>query len=167
MDSEALVCLSWDIWTALCVITNNKWKWFKVGSDNDLSPGRRQAIIWTNAWMLLIVPLGTNVGLRWKLWYHIAMYCNLFCLAMSLYYFVLRVVMTTHCFSFFIMLNWKGHTHTHTKSFCPKRFDTWFKSENKVRKTFAKCTALNGWIALIYSVKTTSIEKESSTVLLG
>ena len=31
-----------------------------VGSDNGLSPGRRQAIIWTNAGLLLIVPLGTN-----------------------------------------------------------------------------------------------------------
>ena len=31
-----------------------------IGSDNGLSPGRRQAIIWTNAWMLLIGPLGTN-----------------------------------------------------------------------------------------------------------
>ena len=31
-----------------------------IGSDNGLSPGRRQAIIWTNAGILLIVPLGTN-----------------------------------------------------------------------------------------------------------
>ena len=30
------------------------------GSDNGLSPGRRQAIIWTNASILLIGPLGTN-----------------------------------------------------------------------------------------------------------
>ena len=29
-------------------------------SDNDLSPGRRQAIIWTNTGILLIWPLGTN-----------------------------------------------------------------------------------------------------------
>ena len=28
--------------------------------DNGLSPGRRQAIIWTNVWILLIRPLGTN-----------------------------------------------------------------------------------------------------------
>ena len=33
-----------------------------IGSDNALSPGRRQAIIWTNAWILLIVPLGTNIS---------------------------------------------------------------------------------------------------------
>ena len=31
-----------------------------TGSDNGLSPGRRQAIIWTNAGILLIWPLGTN-----------------------------------------------------------------------------------------------------------
>ena len=31
-----------------------------IGSDNDLSPGRRQAIIWPNAGILLIEPLGTN-----------------------------------------------------------------------------------------------------------
>ena len=31
-----------------------------IGSDNGLSPGRRQAIIWTNAGILLIRPLETN-----------------------------------------------------------------------------------------------------------
>ena len=31
-----------------------------IGSDNGLSPGRRQAIIWTNAGVLLIRTLGTN-----------------------------------------------------------------------------------------------------------
>ena len=31
-----------------------------IGSDNGLSPGRRQAIFWTNPGMLLIGPLGTN-----------------------------------------------------------------------------------------------------------
>ena len=31
-----------------------------IGSDNGLSPGRRQAITWTNAGLLLIGPLGTN-----------------------------------------------------------------------------------------------------------
>ena len=31
-----------------------------TGSDNDLSPGRRQAINWTNAGILLIGPLGAN-----------------------------------------------------------------------------------------------------------
>ena len=31
-----------------------------IGSDNGLSPGRREPIIWTNAGILLIGPLGTN-----------------------------------------------------------------------------------------------------------
>ena len=31
-----------------------------IGLDNGLSPDRRQAIIWTNAGILLIGPLGTN-----------------------------------------------------------------------------------------------------------
>ena len=31
-----------------------------IGSDNGLPPGRRHAIIWTNAGILLIEPLGTN-----------------------------------------------------------------------------------------------------------
>ena len=33
-----------------------------IASDNGLSPDRRQAIIWTNAGILLIGPLGTNVS---------------------------------------------------------------------------------------------------------
>ena len=33
-----------------------------IGSDNGLSPGRRQAIIWTNAGMLLIRTLGTYLS---------------------------------------------------------------------------------------------------------
>ena len=41
--------------THICVI-----KLTIIGSDNGLSPGRRQAIIWTNAGILLIRPLGTN-----------------------------------------------------------------------------------------------------------
>ena len=31
-----------------------------IGSYNGLAPGQRQAIIWTNAGILLIGPLGTN-----------------------------------------------------------------------------------------------------------
>ena len=33
-----------------------------IGSDNGLSPGQRQAIIWTNAAILLIRPLETNLS---------------------------------------------------------------------------------------------------------
>ena len=45
----------WSRVTHICVGTNTN-----IGSDNGLSPGRRQAIIWTNAGILLIGPLGTN-----------------------------------------------------------------------------------------------------------
>ena len=31
-------------------------------SDNGLSPDRRQAIFWTNAWVLSIEPWGTNLS---------------------------------------------------------------------------------------------------------
>ena len=33
-----------------------------IGSDNGLSPARRQAIIWNNAGLLLIEPLGTKLS---------------------------------------------------------------------------------------------------------
>ena len=45
----------WDRVTHICVGNLTI-----IGSDNGLSPGRRQAIIWTNAGILLIGPLGTN-----------------------------------------------------------------------------------------------------------
>ena len=45
----------WGRVTHICV-----GKLTTTGSDNGLSPGRRQAIIWTNAGILLIRPLGTN-----------------------------------------------------------------------------------------------------------
>ena len=45
----------WGRVTHLCV-----GKLTIIGSDNGLSPGRRQAIIWTNDGMLLIWALGTN-----------------------------------------------------------------------------------------------------------
>ena len=45
----------WGRVTHICVSKLNI-----IGSDNGLSPGRRQAIIWTNAGILLIGPLGTS-----------------------------------------------------------------------------------------------------------
>ena len=49
------VLTHWGRVTHICVS-----KLTVIGSDNGLSPGRRQAIIWTNAGILLIRPLGTN-----------------------------------------------------------------------------------------------------------
>ena len=48
----------WGRATHICVS-----KLTTIGSDNGLSPGRRQAIIWTIAGILLFGPLETN---RWK-----------------------------------------------------------------------------------------------------
>ena len=45
----------WGRVTHICVSKLNI-----TGSDNGLSPGRRQAIIWTNAGILSIEPLRTN-----------------------------------------------------------------------------------------------------------
>ena len=45
----------WGRVTHICV-----GKLTTIGSDIGLSPGRRQAIIWTNAGILLIRPLGAN-----------------------------------------------------------------------------------------------------------
>ena len=47
----------WGQWTHTCVN-----KLIIIGSDNGLSPGRHQAIIWTNALILLTGPLGANVS---------------------------------------------------------------------------------------------------------
>ena len=50
----------WGRVTDICVI-----EIIIIGSDNGLSPGRRQAILWTNAGILLIGPLGTNFSETW------------------------------------------------------------------------------------------------------
>ena len=56
-DAECWHCCltHWGRVTHICVS-----KLAIIGSDNGLSPERRQAIIWTNAGLLLIGPLGTN-----------------------------------------------------------------------------------------------------------
>ena len=50
-----IILTHWGQVTHICVS-----KLIIIGSDNGLSPGRRQAIIWTNAGILLIWPLRTN-----------------------------------------------------------------------------------------------------------
>ena len=63
-----------NVWPLTTIVTSNslafnslrpsdaymRRKLIIIGSDNGLSPGRRQAIIWTNAAILLNGPLGTN-----------------------------------------------------------------------------------------------------------
>ena len=54
--SLKIICLThWGRVTHICVS-----KLSITGSDNGLSPGRRQAIIWTNAGILLIEPWEQN-----------------------------------------------------------------------------------------------------------
>ena len=55
MVVSAFLLTHWGRVTHICVS-----KLTIIGSDNGLSPGRRQAITWTNAGILLIGPLGTN-----------------------------------------------------------------------------------------------------------
>ena len=52
---QMVLLTHWGRVTHICVS-----KLTTIGSDNGLSPGRRQAIIWTNAGILLIGPLGIN-----------------------------------------------------------------------------------------------------------
>ena len=53
--STSFYLTHWGRVTHICVGSRTS-----TGSDNGLSPGRRQAIIWTNGGILLIGPLGTN-----------------------------------------------------------------------------------------------------------
>ena len=41
-----------------------------IRSDNGLSPGRRQAIIWTHVGILFIGPLGTSIWSKFKIILH-------------------------------------------------------------------------------------------------
>ena len=54
-DIDIMVLTHWGRVTHICVGKLNI-----IGSDNGLTPGRLQAIIWTNAGILVIGPLGTN-----------------------------------------------------------------------------------------------------------
>ena len=62
--------IQWCIWMFIWLVLTH-WGWVMqictskltiIGSDNGLSPGRRQAIIWTNAGILLTGHLGTNLN---------------------------------------------------------------------------------------------------------
>ena len=58
--SSLIPLTHWGVVTHICVS-----KLSIIGSDNGLSPGWRQAIIWTNAGILLIRPLGINFSEIW------------------------------------------------------------------------------------------------------
>ena len=56
-EAQCLIKTHWGQVTHICVVNVTI-----IGPDKGLSPGRRQAIIWTSAGILLIGPLGTNFG---------------------------------------------------------------------------------------------------------
>ena len=58
-DSTSTCCDLLLFWSNNANIWASKLR--SIGSDNGLPPGRRQAIIWTNAGILSIGPLGTNI----------------------------------------------------------------------------------------------------------
>ena len=61
LNMETLVLISGTAFTHWGRVMHICFGKFTItGSDNGLSPGRRQAIIWTNAGLLLIGHLGTN-----------------------------------------------------------------------------------------------------------
>ena len=53
--ADGVILTHWGRVTHICI-----GKLTAIGSDNGLSPGRRQAITWTNVGISLIEPLGTN-----------------------------------------------------------------------------------------------------------
>ena len=57
MVEASLLSTHWGRVTHICIS-----KLTIIGSDNGLSPGRRQAVIWTNAGILLIGPYGRNLS---------------------------------------------------------------------------------------------------------
>ena len=66
---HSLYIIQWNIYPVLLIAPLTHWgrvtdlcvsKSTIIGSDNGLSPGWRQAIIWTNAGILFIGPLETN-----------------------------------------------------------------------------------------------------------
>ena len=64
IDRVDSISTHWGRVTHICV-----GKLHTIGSDNGMSPRRRQAIFWTNAGIVLIRPLGTNFSeiLYWEI----------------------------------------------------------------------------------------------------
>ena len=78
-----------------------------IGSHNGLSPGRRPSIIWTNAGILLIGPLGTNFSENWigfekfsikEMYFKMSAKCRLFGLGLNELIGPLGT-MTSQCFN--------------------------------------------------------------------
>ena len=100
-----------------------------IGSDNGLSPGRHQAIIWTNAGILLIRILGTNfTEILIKNWYIFIeenafenVVCEMasICLGLNVLTQVSAVDNAHYSHLFAYPLNWKENTNKQSPQ-CPK-----------------------------------------------
>ena len=55
-----MVCVDYLIEAQWCIYASEKP--ISIASDNGLSLGQHQAIIWTKAWILVIRPLWTNLN---------------------------------------------------------------------------------------------------------
>ena len=82
-----------------------------IGSDNGLSPGRRQAIIWTNAEILLFGPSGTNLS-------EIAI-AILTCSFTKMRVKVSSAKWRPYCFSFNVLIFWGAVTPQLLDRFAP------------------------------------------------
>ena len=116
-----------------------------IGSDNGLSPGRRQAIIWTNAGILLIGPLGTNFS---------------------------EILIDIHTFSFMKMHLKMSSAKWHPFCLGLNVLTHWPLRDVEVNlqvyfwKSFYKLISWELlWGQMIESVKTTPMKKESTGVL--
>ena len=105
-------------WTCWGRVTHMVRKLAKVGSDNGLSPNRRQAIIWTSVILLLIGSLGTSFR---KIWIKIQQFSykkiNLkmlsakwqpFCLSLNVMLLLLSMKRGSFkCWMHFLSLHWR------------------------------------------------------------
>ena len=112
-----------------------------IGSDNDLSPARRQAIIWTNAGILLIGPLGwkfSEILIGIQTFSFKKMHLNMssakwwpFCLGLN----VLREIMPCHHVLSFYLCGWQDtsvyiEAETNGRHFAYDIFKCIFLNEN-------------------------------------
>ena len=97
-----------------------------IGSDNGLSPGRRQAIIWNNAGLLLIKPLGTNfseISIGIQTFSFMKMHLNMsakwspLCLGLN----VIRQIQTTYLFTGMCLIYLPGCPAMKCSDFCSRK----------------------------------------------
>ena len=96
-QSEWVLLTHWGRVTHICVS-----KLTIIGSDNGLSPGRRQAIIWTNHGILLLGPLGIHfseilIGIRTFSFRKCTWKCRL---RNGVYFVSVSMCFNTQCHSF-------------------------------------------------------------------